>query len=226
MQIIKPKVLVPAKQLDEAVVKKLERYARVCYKSEESAGAFSDPNFLKNLITKGHESVIEHEKATVMFITDRGVTHELVRHRIGSFSQESTRYCNYSKGKYGNEITVIEPFFFQGKKDYQIWEDACRNAEKSYLTLVGNNCTAQEARSVLPNSLKTEVAVTFNFREWRHFFQLRASAASHPQMRQIAIPLLLLFRKKLGVIFEDLEYDRTFPAEHYAEIVLTDELFR
>lgn len=226
MQIIKPKVLIPAHQLDEAVIKKLERYARVCYKSENSVGAFGDPNFLKNLITRGHESVIEHEKATVMFIADRGVSHELVRHRVGSYSQESTRYCNYSKGKYGTEITVIEPFFFKGKESYQTWESACRNAEQSYLALIDNNCTAQEARSVLPNSLKTEVVTTFNFREWRHFFSLRASAASHPQMRQIAIPLLLLFREKLGVLFEDLEYDRSFPAEYYAEIVMTDELFR
>lgn len=226
MQIIKPKVLIPTQQLDGAVIKRLERYARVCYKSEDSAGAFTDPCFLKNLITRGHESVIEHEKATVMFITDRGVSHELVRHRVGSYSQESTRYCNYSKGKYGSEITVIEPFFFKGKGAYQTWETACQNAEQSYLALINNNCTAQEARSVLPNSLKTEVVVTFNFREWRHFFRLRASSGSHPQMKQVAIPLLLQFREKLGVLFDDLEYDRSFPVEHYAEVVFTDELFR
>lgn len=225
MQIIKPKVLVPAQQLDEGVIKRLERYARVCYKSEDSAGAFNDPYFLKNLITRGHESVIEHEKVTVMFITDRGVSHELVRHRVGSYSQESTRYCNYGKGKYGSEITVIEPFFFKGKDSYRTWEAACRNAEQSYLALIGSNCTAQEARSVLPNSLKTEIVATFNFREWRHFFRLRASAASHPQMKQIAIPLLLRFCEKLGVLFDDLEYDRSFPEEHYAEVVYTDGLF-
>lgn len=226
MQIIKPKVLIPAGQLDERVIKKLERYARVCYKSEDSAGAFTDPNFLKSLVARGHESVIEHEKVTVMFITDRGVSHELVRHRVGSYSQESTRYCNYSKGKYGSEITVIEPFFFKGKAAYHTWETACRNAEQSYLELIANGCTAQEARSVLPNSLKTEVVVTYNFREWRHFLKLRAAAASHPQMKQIAIPLLLHFREQLGVLFDDLEYDTSFPVEYYAEIVLTDELFR
>lgn len=226
MRIVRPKVLIPKQQLDPGVIRKLERYARVCYKSEDSPGAFSDPSFLKNLISRGHESVIEHEKITVMFIVDRGVSHELVRHRVGSYSQESTRYCNYSKGKYGSEITVIEPFFFKGKEDYRIWEDACRNAEQSYLDLIANNCTAQEARSILPNSLKTEVVVTFNFREWRHFFRLRAAAASHPQMKQVAIPLLLQFREALGVLFDDLEYDRSFPAEHFAEVVLTDELFQ
>ena len=226
MQIIRPKVLIPEEQLDTAVIKKLERYARVCYKSEDSAGAYSDQSFLKNLINRGHESVIEHEKITVMLITDRGVSHELVRHRVGSYSQESTRYCNYSRGKYGSEITVIEPFFFKGKEVYQTWETACRNAERSYLELIANNCTAQEARSVLPNSLKTEVVVTYNFREWRHFLRLRASTASHPQMKQIAIPLLLKFREELGVLFDDLEYDYSFPTEHYAEVVLTDELFR
>ncbi len=225
MQIIRPKVLIPEQQLDKAVITKLERYARVCYKSEDSAGAFSDPNFLKNLINRGHESVIEHEKITVLFITDRGVSHELVRHRVGSYSQESTRYCNYSKGKYGSEITVIEPFFFIGKGVYQTWETACRNAEQSYLKLIDSSCTAQEARAVLPNSLKTEVVVTYNFREWRHFFRLRAAAASHPQMKQITIPLLLKFREQLGIFFDDLEYDRSFPAEHYAEVVLTNELF-
>ncbi|NLY75245.1 MAG: FAD-dependent thymidylate synthase [Firmicutes bacterium] len=226
MKIIRPKVLIPAWQLERTVINRLERYARVCYKSEENEGAFSDPSFLKTLIARGHESVIEHEKVTALFVIDRGVSHELVRHRIGSYSQESTRYCNYSKGKYGAEITVIEPFFFQDRKAYQIWEAACRNAEQSYLALIAQGCTAQEARSVLPNSLKTEVAVTFNYREWRHFFRLRASAAAHPQMKQVAIPLLLLFQEKLNVLFEDLEYDRAFPAEHYAEIILTDELFR
>ena len=226
MKIIKPSYEILDVINPEQVMKKLELAGRVCYKSEDRIREGSAERFLRNIIKNGHESVIEHEKVTALFVIDRGVSHELVRHRIGSYSQESTRYCNYSKGKYGAEITVIEPFFFQDRKAYQIWEAACRNAEQSYLALIAQGCTAQEARSVLPNSLKTEVAVTFNYREWRHFFRLRASAAAHPQMKQVAIPLLLLFQEKLNVLFEDLEYDRAFPAEHYAEIILTDELFR
>ncbi|AKX95343.1 FAD-dependent thymidylate synthase [Neomoorella thermoacetica] len=224
MIIEQPRVLVPEKALDANLILRLERYARVCYKSEARTGADTAAPFLKKLLERGHESVIEHEKITVLIIADRGISHEIVRHRIGSYSQESTRYCNYSKDSFGNEITVIEPFFFAGREAYNLWEKACRVAEKSYLELLKYS-SPQEARSVLPNSLKTELVVTYNLREWRHFFRLRCSSSAHPQMRQIAIPLLLLFRKRLPVLFEDINYDQNFPGKYYARVIITDDFF-
>ena len=225
MIISQPKVYVPDNELQNEVIRKLERYARVCYKSEEKMEKSNSSSFLSSIINKGHESIIEHEKATVMFIVDRGISHEIVRHRLAAYSQESTRYCNYSSDKFSNEISVIEPFFFIGKPSYDIWKLACLTAEKSYMDMLNNNNSPQEARSVLPNSLKTEIVVTYNYREWRHFFKLRCSPAAHPQMRQVAIPLLLLFQERLPVLFDDIKYDTAFPQINYAEIIITDELF-
>lgn len=228
MIIQKPQVLLPQSELDPGVMSKLERYARVCYKSEDQMTEHGDPNFLKRIIKSGHESIIEHEKLTVMFVIDRGISHEIVRHRVGAaYSQESTRYCNYSKDKFSNEITVIEPFFFGNDPEaHQLWSEACQTAEKCYMCLLKAGRSAQEARSVLPNSLKTEIVVTYNMREWRHFLRLRCDIAAHPQMRQIAIPLLLLFEEKMPVLFSDMEYDRNFPAEYYARIIMTDDTFK
>lgn len=227
MIIEKPHIMVPADALGEELLTRLERYARVCYKSENQMREGSNPGFLKNLLKRGHQSIIEHEKATVLFVTDRGVTHELVRHRIAAYSQESTRYCSYNKDKFGNEITVIEPFFYNDRPDARVlWEEACLTAEKIYMTLLATGSSPQEARSVLPNSLKTEIVVTYNMREWRHFFRLRCDAAAHPQMRQVAIPLLLHFQRALPDLFDDIEYDRSFPEEHYASVILTDDIFQ
>jgi thymidylate synthase (FAD) len=154
----------------------------------------------------GHEAVIEHFNISVKFICDRGVTHELVRHRIASYAQESTRYVNYSKGKYGSEITVIEPLFFnKGTDAYKTWQSSCEFAEKSYLLLLELDRSPQEARSVLPNSLKTEIVVTMNLRELRHFFKLRTAKTAHPQMREVAIMLLNELKIKIPVIFDDIE---------------------
>lgn len=222
---MKPQVLVPAQELAQGKLLFVERCARICYKSEESIKEEVNSSFLKNIISRGHESVIEHEKVSVMFIVDRGISHEIVRHRIGSYSQESTRYCNYAQDRFGHEIAVIEPYFLTGRA-YEEWEKACRQAEKSYFDLLDMGCSPQEARSVLPTCLKTEIAVTYNLREWRHFFRLRCDKAAHPQMRQVAIPLLLLFKKEIPVLFDDIRYDEDFPPEHYAEVVLTDYLFR
>lgn len=228
MIIQKPQVLLPQSELDPRVMSKLERYARVCYKSEGLMKEAGDPNFLRRIVINNrHESIIEHEKISVMFIIDRGISHEIVRHRVGAaYSQESTRYCNYSKDKFSNEIRVIEPFFFNSDQQaYQLWREACQTAENCYMNLLKSGRSAQEARSVLPNSLKTEIAVTYNLREWRHFLRLRCDAAAHPQMRQVAIPLLLLFQEKMPVLFSDIEYDHNFPAEHYAQILMTDDIF-
>ena len=219
MKIIKPFVEIPIGELDQKKVQAIERYGRICYKSEDLITPDSAEKFVTGIIKSGHESVIEHEKATVVITCDRGVTHEIVRHRIGSYSQESTRYCNYGKEKFGQEITVIKPYFFDYRGfENQAWYDACLEAESKYMKLLDYDATPQEARSVLPNSLKTEIVVTFNMREWRHFFKLRCSSKAHPQMRQVAIPLLLKFQECLPALFGDVDYDRSFPAEHYAEI--------
>jgi thymidylate synthase (FAD) len=218
--------MVPESELNEGIVRKLERYARTCYKSEEKMNEQNNPNFLKSKLSLGHESIIEHEKATVMFIIDRGISHEIVRHRIAAYSQESTRYCRYSQDKFGNEISVIEPYFFTGRKEaYQLWQESCLVAEKNYMAMLDGGCSPQEARSILPNSLKTEIVVTYNLREWRHFFRLRCDIVSHPQMRQVAIPLLLYFKEKMPALFSDIEYDRNFPTENFARIIITDEIF-
>lgn len=185
----------------EQILKKLERYGRTCYKSEDRITPDSARKFVAMILKNGHESVLEHEKVTVRIICDRGVTHEIVRHRIAAYSQESTRYCNYrSRG-----IQVIEPIFFVGDNNkYQIWMNAMLACEEAYNSLIGAGASAQEARSVLPNSLKTEIVVTYNLREWRHFFRLRCSKKAHPQMREITVPLLGEFKQRIPVIFDDI----------------------
>jgi thymidylate synthase (FAD) len=183
----------------------LELAARTCYKSEDRMGPGTDVTMVQKILDSQHESVIEHASMTVKFICDRGVSHELVRHRLASFSQESTRYCNYSKGKFGDEITVIRPCFWNmGTVLYDVWAISCEYSENSYLALINGKAKPQEARSVLPNSLKTEIIMTANLREWRHVFRLRASKAAHPQMRQLMIPLLAECKTKIPVIFNDI----------------------
>lgn len=188
------------------ILKSIKRAGRVCYKSEDKITDDSCLAFVKNIIARGHEAVLEHESITVKFIVDRGVSHEIVRHRLASYCQESTRYCNYSKDGFGKEITVIEPCFLEeDSKPYLVWKKACENAEKSYFDLILSGCIPQEARSVLPNSLKTEVIMTANLREWRHFLKLRCSKAAHPQMREVAIELLNRFKAEIQVVFDDIK---------------------
>ncbi len=227
MKIVKASVRIPEDQLDRKILKRLERCARICYKSEDKMQSTSSESFIRSIMKSGHESVIEHEKITLMMVTDRGVTHEVVRHRIGSYSQESTRYCNYHKEKFGSEIKVIEPCFYE-KDDprYELWRQGCLDAEKNYFAMLSAGATAQEARSVLPNSLKTEIAVTYNMREWRHFLRLRADRSAHPQAREVAIPILKKFQQVLPELFSDIPYDETFPKEQYAQVIITDELFQ
>jgi len=199
LKVIKPKVLIESKFNGEQLLKNLEKYGRVCYKSEDKITSDSARKFLTMILKSGHESVIEHEKITVRIICDRGVTHEIVRHRIGSYSQESTRYCNYkSRG-----IKVIKPFFFTDKKKYRIWLESMNACATAYNKLIELEASPQEARSVLPNSLKTEIIITYNLREWRHFFKLRCSRKAHPQMREITIPLLQKFQSRIPIIFDD-----------------------
>lgn len=201
-------------------IKLIESAGRVCYKSEDKVTEDSFVTFLERLIKLGHESVLEHSMLTVRFICDRGVSHELVRHRLASFSQESTRYCNYS-----GDVTYIMPFFLKDGerlleegpseeneeadinqiKAYDEWHVCMSNAEDAYKTMLRCGCSPQEARSVLPNSTKTEVVMTANLREWRHILKLRTSKAAHPQMRELMVPLLQDLKAGIPVIFDDIE---------------------
>lgn len=186
----------------------IEKIGRVCYKSEDkiTEDGESAKKFVKMIIDRGHEAMIEHSSLSVKFTVDRGVSHELVRHRIASFAQESTRYCNYSKDKFDNGVTFIKPFFFEDDcEKYAEWLSAVDIAEQSYLKLLEFGATPQEARSVLPNSTKTEITITANYREWRNFFKLRTAKAAHPQMREVTVPFLAELKKKLPIIFDDIE---------------------
>ena len=187
------------------ILQKLERCGRVCYKSEDKITEGSAEKFIGMILKSGHESVLEHEKLTVKFICDRGVTHEIVRHRIASYSQESTRYCNYSKDKFGNELTFIRPCFWaDDSEEYAVWKQAMEEIEKTYVKLISLGAKPEEARSILPNSLKTEIVCTMNLREWRHFFRLRTAERAHPQIREISVALLDELKKRIPVIFDDI----------------------
>lgn len=187
----------------------IELGGRTCYKSEDKITEDSACEFIEKIKNFKHESVLEHGSITVRFVVDRGVSHELVRHRIASFSQESTRYCNYGKDKFGNEITVIMPCFWinddGGMIDfkYDIWKKACEDAQNNYFDLLSSGASAQQARSVLPNSLKTEVIMTANPREWRHVFKVRCHRDAHPQMREVMLPLLDKFQFHWPSLFGD-----------------------
>lgn len=188
------------------MLKLCERAARTCYKSEGACTEDSAGPFVRKIAqVKKHVSTIEHASVTVRFICDRGVTHELVRHRLAAYSQESTRYCNYSGDKFNNEITVIAPPFWEASSPcYALWYQACKQAEEAYLALLAKGASPQEARSVLPNSLKTEIVMTANLREWRHVFTLRAAKEAHPQMQQLMRPLLAEFKRWLPELFDDI----------------------
>lgn len=197
----------------EEILKKLERIARVCYKSEDKIGEGTAEKMVKALIKRGHEAMLEHFSFSVKFTVDRGVSHELVRHRVASFAQESTRYCDYGKA---GDVTFIEPTVLglEDKEDQYgytaryFWDHSMEVAETSYKNMLDMGATPQEARAVLPNSLKTEVVMTANLREWRHFFSLRACGATgkpHPQMLEVAVPLLKEIKSLIPVVFDDLE---------------------
>lgn len=206
MKIIEPyhQFLTPVD--GQAILKHIESCGRICYKSEDKINEDSSEKFVAGIVRRGHEAVLEHFDVTVKFVCDRGVSHEIVRHRMASYCQESTRYCNYSQDKFDNEITVIKPFFLdENAPGWLMWKRACKTAETAYFDLLDFGCTPQEARAVLPNSLKTELVMTANLREWRHFLKLRTAKAAHPQMREVAIPLLEDFKARIPVIFDDIQ---------------------
>ena len=227
MLIVEPSAEILSIPSRPALLQLIETAGRTCYKSKSKLcpaccgsgyggvfepcpecggdGSLTAREFVRRIIASGHHSVIEHVSATVRIVCDRGITHELVRHRLASFSQESTRYCNYTNGRFGSEITVIRPYFWcEDSAKYEVWKRAMEFAENSYMALIEAGASAQEARSVLPNSLKSEIVITANMREWLLIFTQRTSRAAHPQMRQIMTPLLAEFRRRIPVVFDDI----------------------
>lgn len=195
----------------QKVLQKLELVGRTCYKSEDKITEDSAAKFVAGLIKRSHEAMLEHVSITVKFVTDRGISHEIVRHRLASYAQESTRYCNYSQDKFGHELTFIIPDFLEyGSEGFKLWKDEMKQVEKTYFAMLEAGHTPQEARSVLPNSLKTELVMTANLREWRAFFKLRAAnstGAAHPQMLEITRPLLDDLKSMIPVVFDDITYE-------------------
>ena len=181
----------------------IETAGSTCYKSEDKITANSAHDFAAKMRKSGHHAMIEHAAASFKIVTDKGITHEIVRHRLASYAQESTRYCNYSQDKFSNEVSFIEP---PGLEGYQRshWELACHDAEKRYFAMLELGCSPQIARSVLPHCLKTEIVMMCNLREWRHFITLRGSKAAHPQIRPIAYAIWEVLMSHAPSIFEDL----------------------
>lgn len=237
-QIMKPDLDAPDAAMK--VYRDIEESGRVCYQSEAAMTEESGEKFVRTMVRNGHDAMLEHTTMKVRFTVDRGVSHELVRHRLCSFAQESTRYCNYSKNKFGNEITVIEPCFYDSipekekelcrralhdpfdveanefilngitdlHRRYARWYDDCLTSERDYIMMLELGATPQEARSVLPHSLKTEVVVCTNMREWRNIFKLRAAGehgTPHPQMLEVMVPLLNECKLKLPALFDDIQ---------------------
>jgi thymidylate synthase (FAD) len=213
MNIVLPEVYVETDTPYDAMLLHIENAGRTCYQSVNTNG--DHESFIKRIIKSGHESVLEHQTITVRVICDRGVTHEIVRHRLAAYSQESTRYCNYSQDKFSNSIKVINiasGFDYNltdptDRKKYDLWKDAMMTAEKIYFEMLRLGATPQEARSVLPNSLKTELVMTMNIREWRHFFKMRCAHDAHPQMREVANMIYDEFIKRYPVFFMDIKED-------------------
>lgn len=230
MRLIKPKVEILDQLNEESVITKIAAVSRTCYKSEGLSTPEKDKALVKRLIDSKHDAMLEFVDVTVKFTTDTGISHELVRHRMASYAQESSRYCNYSKDKFSNELTYIIPSWLDipegnysqwdgdwvnmdkmkinlphdNEKAVCNWLHTLRDAELTYRLLTNKGWTAEQARSVLPKSIKTEINMKANLREWRHFFRLRCSKHAHPDMRVLALDLLKQMHDKLPTIFEDI----------------------
>lgn len=219
MNIIKARyeIMDKDKLNEKEILQRIETIGRTCYKSEDKITEDSSEKFVRNLILRGHEAVLEFFDITVKFYCDRGLSHEIVRHRLANFAQESTRYCNYAADKFGNEVSFIDirrgielDSKTKNLNEFTItaiiseWLEACHDAEKHYFAMLELGASPQIARSSLNNSTKTEINVKMNLREWRHFFKLRCDVAAHPQMRELTIPLLQDMREICPVVFEDI----------------------
>lgn len=237
MKIINPKIYAE-KFNGIQIMKRIERACRTCYRSEGKITEDSYKKLLTNCITRGHESVLEHEKITIKMLCDVGVYKDLTRHRIASFSIESTRYCNYSKDKFNNKINFIRPVFYTDswiQTNYEgsamteeelksmYWYNCMEEIQDTYMKMSKLGCTPDEMRMILPHSTAAYVAMTANIREWKHILTLRTSKHTHPAVQQLMIPLLLKLKKEMPEIFDDVEYNTDFPQEKYAELFYIEE---
>lgn len=219
MKIIEPKIEVE-KFDGKEIMKRIERACRTCYRSEGSITEESYKTLLKNCITRGHESVLEHEKITIRMTCDLGVYKDLTRHRIASFSVESTRYCNYGKDKFDNELKFIRPCNIEEDSSlYESWHDTMEKIEKNYLDMSNEGAKADQLRMLLPHSIAAEVTMTANIREWKHILSLRTTNHAHPAIQQLLIPLLLLFKKEMPEIFDDVQYNENFEGMYAQKLV-------
>ena len=238
MKIIEPKIEIEEYNA-KRILRHIERACRTCYRSEDLIDKESYKRLLKNCITRGHESVNEHEKITVRMTCDIGVYKDLTRHRFASFSIESTRYCSYNKDKFGNEIKFIKPVWYN--EAYKIaqqnneplteeeqrclhWKNIMQEIENTYLEMSKLGAKPDELRMILPHSTAAEVTMTANIREWRHILDLRTKQMAHPAIRQLLIPLLLNFKDNMPELFDDVEYDTKFPTDKYAKLSVMEEL--
>lgn len=204
------------------IMKRIERACRTCYRSEGSITEDSYKKLLKNCLTRGHESVLEHEKVTVRIYNDIGSYKDLTRHRFASFSVESTRYCSYDKDKYGNQISVINPVYIEDKEIYETWKKTIEEMEKGYMKMKELGAATDMCRNLLPHSTAAEYTMTANIREWKHILTLRANNHVHPAIRQVTIPLLKYFKEQMPDIFDDVEYDEEFNPDWYAKLTVED----
>ena len=204
MKIIEP--IIQVEKVDyKQIMKNLERACRTCYRSEGKITEESYKTLLKNCINRGHESILEHEKITIRMVCDIGVYKDLTRHRIASFSIESTRYCNYGKDKFDNQIKFIKPVNMEeGTELYEKWYNTCKIIEENYIEMSKMEATPDQLRMLLPHSTAAEVTMTANIREWKHIFSLRCTKHTHPAVEQLMIPLLLKFKKEMPEIFDSI----------------------
>lgn len=223
MRIVEPWIKV--EKIDgKKIMKRIERACRTCYRSEGKITDDSYKNLINNCITRGHESVLEHEKVTVRIYSDIGSYKDLTRHRFASFSVESTRYCSYDKDKYGNEIAFINPVYIEDKEMYKVWEKTMQEIEKNYIKMKKLGATTDMCRELLPHSTAGEYTMTANIREWKHILSLRTTKYVHPSIRQVLIPLLKYFKEEMPEIFGNIEYDEEFNPEYYAKLSIEEEV--
>ena len=221
MKIIKPKIII--EDLDYIkIMKNIEKACRTCYRSEDKITEDSYKTLLKNCINRGHESVLEHEKITIQMICDIGVYKDLTRHRHASFSIESTRYCNYNKDKFDNELKFIKPCNIEPGQIYAFWMNEMQNIEHTYQEMSRRGCTPDQMRMILPHSTAATVTMTANIREWKHILELRCTKHAHPSVQQVMIPLLLYFKEKMPEIFNSIEYNKEFDKSKYAELEIRE----
>lgn len=223
MIIVDPKIEVENYD-GKKIMKRLERACRTCYRSEDKVTDTSYSNLLKNCINRGHESILEHEKISIRMLCDIGVYKDLTRHRIASFSIESTRYCNYGKDKFDNQIRFIRPVNMkEGTTEFEFWRNCMEDIEEAYLDMTKLGCTPDQMRMILPHSTAAEVNMTANIREWKHVLTLRCTKHAHPAINQLLIPLLLKFKEDMPEIFDNIEYNTEMDPKDYAKLIIMED---